>query len=244
MIFDLDGTLVQTEKLKAISYARAAIELCPYDLREEQVIEAFKDVVGLPRREVAHQLVDRFQLQAKARERMSEYGVDTPWQAFIQVRLQHYETMLADPEVIRSHRWPQNLAVLKMARADQYPTGLATMSRCRQATRVLEILDLRHSFDFIASRDDVVRGKPDPEIYELVARELKVGVAESLVLEDSPAGVEAAIGAGMWCIAVTTPFTREGVHKQALLPPEWIVDDAEQVLEVVGQMLEERRLDD
>ncbi len=244
MIFDLDGTLVQTEKLKAISYARAAIELCPYGLREEQVIEAFKDVVGLPRREVAQQLVDRFQLQAKARGRMSEYGVDTAWQAFIQVRLRHYETMLADPEVIRNHQWPQNLAVLKMARADQYPTGLATMSRCRQATRVLEILDLRHSFDFIASRDDVVRVKPNPEIYELVSRELKVGVAESLVLEDSPAGVEAALGAGMWCIAVTTPFTRDGVHKQGLLPPEWVVDDAEQVLEVVGQMLEERRLDD
>jgi len=30
MIFDLDGTLVQTEKLKALSYARAAVELCPY----------------------------------------------------------------------------------------------------------------------------------------------------------------------------------------------------------------------
>ena len=44
MIFDLDGTLVQTERLKAISYARAAIELCPYNLTEEEVIEAFKKV--------------------------------------------------------------------------------------------------------------------------------------------------------------------------------------------------------
>lgn len=244
MIFDLDGTLVQTEKLKAISYARAAIELRPEDLREEQVIEAFKDVVGLSRQEVAQQLVDRFQLQARASERMSDYGVDTPWQAFIQVRLRHYETLLADPDVILNHQWPHNLAVLEMARGYQFPTGLATMSRCRQATRVLEILDLRRSFDFIASRDDVARGKPDPEIYGLVARELGVGGPECLVLEDSPSGVEAAIAAGMWCIAVTTSFTREGVHKQALLPPEWIVDDPEQVLEVVGQMLDERRLDD
>ena len=39
MIFDLDGTLVQTEKLKALSYARAAIELCPHEVSEEQVIE-------------------------------------------------------------------------------------------------------------------------------------------------------------------------------------------------------------
>lgn len=43
MIFDLDGTLVQTEKLKALSYARAAVELCSHALNEDVVIEAFKD---------------------------------------------------------------------------------------------------------------------------------------------------------------------------------------------------------
>ena len=40
MIFDLDGTLVQTERLKAHSYARAAVELCPYTINEEDVIFA------------------------------------------------------------------------------------------------------------------------------------------------------------------------------------------------------------
>lgn len=39
MIFDLDGTLVQTEKLKARSYARAAVELCGSSLDEQDVIE-------------------------------------------------------------------------------------------------------------------------------------------------------------------------------------------------------------
>ena len=34
MIFDLDGTLVQTERLKAVSYARAAVELYPDAIRE------------------------------------------------------------------------------------------------------------------------------------------------------------------------------------------------------------------
>jgi len=46
MIFDLDGTLVQTERLKALSYARAAVELCPHALDEAEVIEAFKDHTG------------------------------------------------------------------------------------------------------------------------------------------------------------------------------------------------------
>ncbi len=244
MIFDLDGTLVQTEKLKAISYARAAVELCPRTISEDEVLEAFKEVVGLPRREVAQRLVDRFQLQDRAAKKMAEYGVDTPWQAFIQARLAYYEEMLADPEVIVANQWLHNMAVLEMARANECSTGLATMSRCKQATRVLQILELRQAFDFIASRDDVEIGKPDPEIYRLVAHELGIPAHQCLVLEDSPSGVEAAVSAGMWCIAVTTPFTFDGVHKQALLPAEWVVDDPGQVLVAVGQMLEERQLDD
>jgi phosphoglycolate phosphatase-like HAD superfamily hydrolase len=51
-VFDLDGTLVETEELKAFSYARAAAELRP-DLNEAEVIEAFKDLVGLSPQEVA-----------------------------------------------------------------------------------------------------------------------------------------------------------------------------------------------
>lgn len=57
MIFDLDGTLVQTERLKALSYARAAVELRSfasdqdgaYSLEESEVVETFKEVVGLSR---------------------------------------------------------------------------------------------------------------------------------------------------------------------------------------------------
>lgn len=53
MIFDLDGTLVQTEKLKALSYTKAVAKLCPHEIKQEEVIAAFKDVVGLLREEVA-----------------------------------------------------------------------------------------------------------------------------------------------------------------------------------------------
>jgi len=44
-IFDLDGTLVQTERLKALSCAHAAVELCPHNLTEAELVEAFKEVV-------------------------------------------------------------------------------------------------------------------------------------------------------------------------------------------------------
>jgi beta-phosphoglucomutase len=237
MIFDLDGTLVQTERLKALSYARAAVELCPREIGEAEVIDAFKEVVGLSRREVAVALMERFELEDAARTHMAEFGVSAPWQAFVQVRLRHYEAMLADPEVLRKNQWPHNVALLQGARRSNCKVGLATMSHCDQACRVLEALDLADAFDFVATGDDVERGKPDPEIYQLVARELAVPAIECLVIEDSPAGVRAAQAAGMKVIAVTTPFTRDCLHRAALLPPEHVVDDPVLLPAIVAQIV-------
>ncbi len=238
MIFDLDGTLVQTEKLKALSYARAAVQLCPHYLDQEKVIEAFKDVVGRSRREVAQTLVDRFNLAEQALARMADYDVGTSWQAYVQVRLDIYNEMMADPNVLRSNKWPHNMALLHEAARSDCKVGLATMSHCDQVQRVLHILDLNDAFQFVATRDDVERGKPDPEIYLLVAGELSVSPANCLVIEDSPSGVEAALAANMKVVAVSTPFTRQRLHESGLLPASLIVDHSEQVAEVVHQVME------
>jgi HAD superfamily hydrolase (TIGR01549 family) len=240
MIFDLDGTLVQTERLKALSYVRAAVELCPHKITESEVVEAFKEVVGLSRREVAIALMGRFELEENARALMDKFGVSTPWQAFVQVRLLHYQMMLADPQVIRDNQWSHNVALLEEAQRTQCKIGLATMSYCDQVRRVLDILNLKDAFDFVASRDDVEHGKPAPEIYHLVASELDVPPEDCLVIEDSPSGVKAALAAGMWCIAVTTPFTREALQAGNLLEERWIVNDANMLPAVVQQLVDER----
>ena len=117
------------------------------------------------------------------------------------------------------------------------------MSSCRQVQRVLKILNLIGQFDFVATRDDVGKGKPDPEIYNLVARELEIPPAQCLVIEDSPAGVQAALAAGMWCIAVTTPFTRTAIHAEGMLDERWVVDEVDNLLPVVQDMFAERSTD-
>lgn len=238
VIFDLDGTLVQTERLKAHSYAQAVVELCPRHVTEEEVVEAFKELVGLSRHEVATHLVNRFGLEDKARARMAEFGVTTPWQSFVQIRLRYYERLLADPEVIRQHGWPHALALLGAVRKAGYKIGLATQSYCEQARHVLSALGLTQSFDFIATRDDVERPKPDPEIYRLVAHELEVLSPHCLVIEDSVSGVQAALAAGMQVIAVSTLFTRESLHASKLLPDSQIIDDPADLASVAWMQLE------
>lgn len=236
MIFDLDGTLVQTEKLKALSYARAAVTLRP-DLKEADVIEAFREVVGLPRHAVAQSLMKRFDLEPATRKQMASLAAHTPWQAFVQMRLYIYDDLLMDPRVLLRNQWPHNIDLVKRARRSCRKVGLATMSYYAHVQRVLDLLGLNATFDFIASRDDVENGKPDPEIYQLVAAQLQMRPSECLVVEDSPAGVKAALDAGMACIAVSTPFTKSSLRSGGLIDRRWIVDDPGLLLDTVDRMI-------
>lgn len=237
MIFDLDGTLVETEQLKALSYARAVAELRPGAFTEHDVVEAFKDVVGRSRDEVAVALTARFALHSAAEARAREFGAAAAWQVLARLRLRYYEAILADPEVLRTSQWPHNVALLHAARRGGCKTGLASMSYRDQVRRVLKVLALEDAFDFIAARDDVEHGKPDPEIYLLVAGRLDVPPEECLVIEDSPVGVQAAVAAGMPVIAVTTPFTRGQFAAWDVLDRRWVVDDPERLPDVVRQRM-------
>lgn len=63
--------------------------------------------------------------------------------------------------------------------------------------------------------EDVLRGKPSPDVYLLAAAGLGVVPAECLVVEDAPAGVEAARAAGMGVVALTTTHRREELSADA-----------------------------
>jgi len=225
MIFDLDGTLVKTEWLKSLSYAQAVQRLSPAPVTVEEVQAAFSEVVGRSREEVSLALLVQFGLQAAAQSRLAEFEAQLAWQVLAQIRLEIYEAMLADAAVLRANQWPHNVELLRMARRALCSTALASMSSREQVTRVLEAIALQDQFDVVLSRDDVESPKPDPEIYLLAAHLLEASPQECLVIEDSPAGVQAAVSAGMHCVAVATPFTRAGLHAQQWLAQEWVVDD-------------------
>lgn len=237
VLFDLDGTLVETEELKALSHARSVAEIRP-EVDQEKVFSAYSDdLVGHSRQEVAEELVRRFGLEEAARERL-EPG-EEPWQVLVKIRHGIYDELLSDSGLLLENRYPHNIELLQTLRDEGYPTACATMSHREQVERVLGVLGLEDAFDVLATADDIKRGKPDPEIDLLVAQEMGLPPEQVLVIEDSPAGVEAALAAGMAVVAVPTEITRKKLRAAGLLEPRWIVEDTQTLPEVAHQRIED-----
>jgi beta-phosphoglucomutase-like phosphatase (HAD superfamily) len=102
---------------------------------------------------------------------------------------------------------------------------------------VLDAIGARDLLDVYVAREDVERGKPDPEIYVLAAKLLVVPPQQTLVIEDSPNGARAALGAGMNVIVVTTPFTQQQFAREPIVDRRWIVDDPGDLGWVVNEAL-------
>ena len=238
-IFDLDGTLVQTEALKAQSYARAAAELRPDAIAAQDVIAAYDEMVGRSREEVGAALLARFGLEPFAERRMRELGASTPLEAYMELRLRDYEAMIANGELIRKQEYPWSTALLREMKRTGYPVGIATMSHRKHALLVLERLGLTGEADVLVTRDDVKDAKPSPEIYLLTAEKLGVEPRDCFVLEDSVPGIRAALAAGMACVAITNDMTRSAVHAAGVLPPERIVNEPERLEQVAHKVLED-----
>jgi beta-phosphoglucomutase len=95
----------------------------------------------------------------------------------------------------------------------------------------LDEIDLpRETFDAVVSGLDVVRKKPDPDIFLTAAEMLHVEPSECLVVEDAVNGVQAAKAAGMRCLGLTTSFSEEDLAAADWLAPT-LAEAPDEVLE-------------
>jgi HAD superfamily hydrolase (TIGR01509 family) len=87
------------------------------------------------------------------------------------------------------------------------PRAVGTSASRWDAERLLDDLGLLRYFDVVVTADDVLLGKPDPEVWTQAARRLRAAAAACVVFEDALVGVQAAQSAGMRAIGVTTAHT-------------------------------------
>ena len=90
-------------------------------------------------------------------------------------------------------------------------------------------------FNTFITGSDVIRKKPDPEIFLKAALNMGVIPADCIVLEDAKSGIAAAKSAGMACIGITTAFSYEEL---AATEADYVVDDIQKALTKIYEWIE------
>lgn len=181
VIFDLDGLLLDTEIVAFKIY--------------EELGRRFSFTLTLPdfmenfcgrqlRRNVAY-CNDRFQLPWELEEAVAE--------------VLRIEKEILDEGV---DAMPGARELLTFLKENDYKTCVASSSARGRSMRLLEQHDLVKFFDDFVFGPEVVKGKPNPDIFLKAAEKLEVEPENCLVLEDSQAGIQAAYSANMRVICI------------------------------------------
>jgi HAD superfamily hydrolase (TIGR01509 family) len=178
VVFDLDGTLIDSEALVREAHF-AACEKLGFAMSDDQ----FLSLVGM------HREANDLQLKAY-------YGDDFPLEAFIGHTRAHIGDRVAPLKA-------GALELMDALDALELPFGLATSSRRPWVDKHFAAHGLAERFRAVVTRQDCVEGKPHPEPYLNASRLLDAAPKNVLALEDSPAGVRSASDAG--CMTVMIP---------------------------------------
>ena len=176
VIFDCDGVLVDSEPIINQAHARM-LTACGYPITEQNLVERF---CGMSDREML-EVIER------------EWGRALPGSY-----AEHVGVMIETG-------FRQSLApiegVTKALDALTLPICVASSSTPEQTRQKLKITRLLERFgERLFSATMVARGKPAPDLFLYAAQQLTTAPDCCLVIEDSPAGIDAALAAGMTAI--------------------------------------------
>ena len=194
VIFDLDGVLLDSEPL----HHRAANAVLAEDGHPPLSVADYTRYIGMTDEDMWRDL-------------RTTRDLDRPHEHYLErfeshVLAEYRQHAMAAPGVIDLLDW---------LTACELPLAVASSSRALWVETCLAAIGVRRYFDRVVGGDMVARGKPDPEIFLVAARQLRAQPARCVVFEDSPAGVTAASRAGMYTIAVCTAYTPPGLAQGA-----------------------------
>ena len=232
-IFDLDGTLVETEQLKAEAYADVIGRMQGKGKPEHAAVELYKEIVGSTDQIVCGHMIERFGLEPLLDIQPGE----EPWQALHRLRMARYREAFGTPRNLRAAQYAHNVALVKQAKADGKSLAVATMSFSDEAERVIGALGLSAAVDSVVGVNHVRQPKPAPDAFLLAMERLGVTPAEALIIEDSPTGTRAAISSGARWLCVPTPFSAGAVRQAADIDPQWVVHDPARIPQTLAKRI-------
>ncbi len=181
-IFDLDGTLIDTMPLHYRAWDEAMRHV---GLRGPLDEELFYSLGGVPTLKVADLIAQH-------------YGLTIDRNAVFHDKETRFGEMQAEAKLIEP--------VVAIARrvAKTHPVAIASGGPRVVVRRSLELAGLDTVFKVVVSADDVVHGKPAPDMFLLAARQMGVVATNCLVFEDAEPGMRAAEAAGMKWVRVAS----------------------------------------
>jgi beta-phosphoglucomutase len=193
VVFDLDGVITDTAAFHYRGWKRLADELGIHF--DETINERLRGIDRMASFEV---ILERSPRTYSPEEKTHHAN-----------RKNEYYRQLLE-EITPADILPGVMDFLGELKRRHIKTALASASK--NASFVLQRLQLEHHFDYVADAAKVARGKPDPEVFLVCAAELGIPPAACIGVEDAAAGIQSILGAGMYAVGVGRPETVRGAH--------------------------------
>jgi beta-phosphoglucomutase len=132
---------------------------------------------------------------------------------------------------------PGFIDFLKVLKKNHVKTAVATAAPRTNLDFLLEHIVVRNDFDVLIDDSEVIKGKPNPEIYLKAAERLGFSPERCLVFEDSLAGIQAAINAGMKVIGVATTNPPEKMENTDLVIKDFTEVSLDRITELMQKNL-------
>lgn len=184
-IFDLDGVLVDTAKYHYLAWKNLAEEL-----GFEFTIEQNEALKGVSRMKSLELLLGFGGLNGRFSEEQLEAMADKKNNLYVE-----YINRLCKDELF-------NGVLSFFEKLKEKNMKIALGSASKNASIILERLEIAQYFDTVVDGTQVSNAKPDPEVFVRAARNLEIPCEECIVFEDSVAGLEAAKKAGMLAVGI------------------------------------------